>query len=196
MINSNITLTQFFKKERTVLFQSVLSLIQDGKFHNMSMGEIAYRANLTESTSNHLFESKDKLIREVCEFVFETIGNLIIDVTKQPGNFETHYFMLWEELFEYYSPNPGALILVEETLMSKSVQKAHAVNVANLLSEFFQLHNDAHRQIPSNMAYIFHANVMSAVKLTRQQNLSAGEVKEISEMLWKGVSYHYRKTIL
>jgi hypothetical protein len=58
-----------FKLERDRIFNAALMLIREGKYYNATLGEIAYYARLSETTTQVLFKSKDVLTSELSALV-------------------------------------------------------------------------------------------------------------------------------
>ena len=64
--------------ERDAIFRAALRLINDGKFQAVSLAEVGYYANLSERTTRYFFESKERLIEELCVEVLNMIQEVYL----------------------------------------------------------------------------------------------------------------------
>ena len=76
------------KKTRKEIFHALTALLSQKRFHQITVGEIIERANVGRATFYAHFETKEFLLKELCEELFCHI----FDATKEGGVHHEHIF--------------------------------------------------------------------------------------------------------
>lgn len=61
----NVSQNKVFWPEREKIFSAARALLEQGRFRDASLGEIAYYAKLSETTLRVFFKSKHEILREL-----------------------------------------------------------------------------------------------------------------------------------
>jgi AcrR family transcriptional regulator len=76
------------KKTRKEIFKALTTLLSQKRFHQITVGEIIEKANVGRATFYAHFETKEFLLKELCEELFCHI----FDAAKQDGEHHEHIF--------------------------------------------------------------------------------------------------------
>ena len=179
--------------EQNAIFRAALKLINEGKFQAVSLAEIGYYANLTERTTRYFFESKEKLIEELCGEVLGMIEEVYLLSSLDWQSFENFFFDAWISLYEFYVKHPHVIAFVEQAgaLTAKHDVKFMERLLAPLTRRFQANAINISRKLSAgSVAALFHANAMAAAKLYGNPGLAPQqhELRHILEILWTGVT--------
>ncbi len=156
------------------IFKATLRLIREGRFGTASMAEIAYHAHVTAITAETLFETRDKLISALSEYVYNELNTIIRVALNSKAPFDEKFFRLWDALFSYYADNPDVAVFIDrctgsprctETLLAhENENRAH-------LARFFAESGLPHAAVtPAMMATIFHQTIRVAARNGNNEN--------------------------
>ena len=179
--------------EKRAIFRASLKLIREGKFHATSMAEIGYHANVSGSTVEVFFESREKLLAELAEYIFDNISSIVLASDKLKDLPKRRFFHLWKQLFDFYASQPDVIFFIDQfgnnpTVVTDAQESYKKCNQA-LIKFFAEDHScfgDNEFQLDSEaFAFLFHENVKSAVRLEK----ALGKIDEhaIAMWLWKGI---------
>lgn len=179
--------------ERHAIFRAALRLINDGKFQAVSLAEVGYYANLTERTTRYFFESKERLIEELCEEVLNMIQEVYDQSTVDCRSFENFFFDTWISLYEFYVRNPQLIAFVEQAgVLTTKHDVKFMDRLLTPLKKFFQTNamNLSNKISSGPMVALFHGNIIAAAKLHDNPGLSLQqyELRHILQILWTGVT--------
>jgi hypothetical protein len=191
---------RYFIKERTALINAALTLVSEGRFHLTQMTEIAHRARLAESTSLIFYENKEILEKELSEHILEKINAVFTDSIQKTTNTRTQFLILWNSLFHFYVNNRAAMMYIDHasTPYGKKLQETVRANVDHFFAQFFSTAFSKRAANGETLAFLFHSNVISAVKLHDYNLTPFEEIEKIPEMLWIafGTRLEKRETVL
>lgn len=160
--------------QQLTIFKATLRLIREGRFGMASMAEIAYHAHVTAITVETLFETRDKLISALSEYVYNELNTIIRVALGSKAPFDEKFFRLWEALFSYYVDNPDVGVFVDRCTGSPSCTDAlrsHQKNNHAFLASFFAESGLPHTAVtPEMMATIFHQNIRVAARNGNNEN--------------------------
>jgi hypothetical protein len=183
-----------FFMERKVIFESALKLIRDGKFQTTSMSEIAHLAGVDENVTLYFFESREKLLLQLNEYVTDSINKIVKESVKDKLSFQNRFFKVWSALYEYYIHQPGMIAFVEQVSVLISTVN-HRTTEKNLIPAIEDLFKSASENLivsmkPETLAAVFHGNVITAAKLYRNHHPAQTdkELKNIAFILWSGMT--------
>ena len=174
--------------ETRAIFKASLKLIKEGKFHATSMAEIGYHANVSGSTVEVFFESREKLLADLADYTFNSITAIVQTADKIKDLPKRRFFHLWNQLFDFYSSQPDVIFFIDQfsnnSAFNKEGQESYrkckeAFN--KFFSEDFACFGDNELQLtPAEFAFLFHENVKAAVKMER----STGKAEHLAVALW------------
>jgi AcrR family transcriptional regulator len=176
--------------ETTAIYKATLKLIDEGKYHSISMAEIAYHANLTERTVALLFRNRDRIINDLGKLIFTRINTIISECMQIEGTFEQRFFTLWNELRNFYSSQPEILAFINGSKgydsLTPEVRLLEETS-REMLHQFFteNLKSGSDPNLtPTYFAYTFHENIKSEVrfKLDSQNNREG-----MAHILWNAI---------
>jgi AcrR family transcriptional regulator len=183
-----------FFMERRVIFETALKLIRAGKFQTTSMTEIAHLAGIDENVTLYFFESREKLIQDLAGYITASISKIIKGAAKDELSFQNRFFKAWSALYEYYVQHPGVVAFVEQA-SSLTAAARQRINERDLMSAIEDLFRSASENLivpirSETLAFVFHSNVVTAVKLHHDHALTYhdSELKSIAQILWDGIA--------
>ena len=180
--------------ERKAIFDAALMLIKEGRFQSTPMSEIAYYAKLAESTTLYFFESREKLLTDLNQYIYDILHGIISKANKEGASFEVRFFSIWRALYEYYARNPAAMAFVEQSSKISGIGKERKVSKPfnKQLIEFFKAESpDMMEGIrPETLATVFHGNIMIAARMHSDYYLiqREDELKNLVQILWDGIA--------
>ncbi len=179
--------------ERDAIFRAALRLINDGKFQAVSLAEVGYYANLSERTTRYFFESKERLIEELCVEVLNMIQEVYDQSAVDCRSFENFFFDTWISLYEFYVRHPQLIAFVEQAGVLTTKHNVKFMDrLLAPLKKFFQANaiNLSSKLSSGPMVALFHGNIISAAKLHDNPGLSLQqyELRQILQILWTGVT--------
>jgi len=179
--------------EREAIFRAALRLINDGKFQAVSLAEVGYYANLSERTTRYFFESKERLLEELCVEVLNMIQDVYDQSTVDCRSFENFFIDTWISLYEFYVRHPQLVAFVEQAGVLTAKHKVKFMDrLLAPLKKFFQANEiNLNSKLSSGpMVALFHGNIIAAAKLNDNPGLSLQqyELRHILQILWTGVT--------
>jgi len=182
-------------QERKLLFDASMHLINNGRFLNATMQEIAFQARMSEATVAYIFENRTQLLAELIEYTAGNIYSVIDDTTRLSTLlFKDRFFHLWKRLHNCYSTTHGLPALLQQfDVLSKNARSLVLYpGYAPRLVDFF-------RSAPAGLidvsdaetvAYLFHENALTAAQMkTRAAGISDDINVHMPEMLWKYLTH-------
>ena len=182
-------------QERKLLFDASMHLINNGRFLNATMQEIAFQARMSEATVAYIFENRTQLLAELIEYTAGNIYSVIDDTTRLSTLlFKDRFFHLWKRLHNCYSTTHGLPALLQQfDVLSKNARSLVLYpGYAPRLVDFF-------RSAPAGLidvsdaetvAYLFHENALTAAQMkTRAAGISDDINIHMPEMLWKYLTH-------
>jgi len=174
--------------ERKLIFDAALKLIREGKFHSTPMSEIAYHARLTESTTVYFFESRDKLLAELMNYISDALLSVIEPGSREGSSFEERFYAIWMSLYEFYVRRPEILTFVEQA-QNLGAPGRHSFSkpafMQSLVAFFARKENTVAGLRPETLANLFHGSVATAAKINLGTN--ADELRYVAQILWDGL---------
>jgi len=181
-------------QERKLLFDASLQLINQGRFLNATMQEIAFQARMSEATVLYIFENRTQLLAELIAYITANIHTVVDDATRLSARpFKERFFELWKRLHQFYSATPNMPSFLQQfDVLSKSARSiALYPGYAPRLVDFFKNAPVGLIDVSDavTMAYLFHENVVSSAQMkTRAIGVSEEINTQMAEMLWKYLS--------
>lgn len=101
-------------EKKKAIFESTLELVTEHGFHGTPMSLVAKRAGVAAGTIYHYFESKEKLICELFEYVRKQAVEVVLKEVQSDLPFKDCFFNLWFSLFSFYKENQNVLKFFEQ----------------------------------------------------------------------------------
>jgi AcrR family transcriptional regulator len=178
-------------QERKLLFDASMHMINNGRFLNATMQEIAFQARMSEATVAYIFENRTQLLADLMVYTTNNIHTVVDDATRLSArSFKERFFDLWKRLHLFYTSTPHMPAFLQQfEVLSKSARSLTIYpGYGQRLIDFF-------RNAPAGLidvsdaetiAYLFHENVLSSAQMkTRATSVSEGINTHMAEMLWK-----------
>lgn len=133
------------RKTRTAIFEAFISLLSEHRYSQITVGQIIDRADVGRATFYAHFETKDDLLKSLCEELFDhVLGKKTSDTRifgcEMPGSVFLH-------LFQHLQKNDNHILDLlssrNEELFSRYFKDALRQLVRSQLSQF------AHRKAPA-----------------------------------------------
>src|SRR5918993_5542589 len=148
-------------QERKMLFDASMHLINNGKFLNATMQEIAFQARMSEATVSYIFENRTQLLADLIEYAVGNIYGVIDDATRlgiRP--FKDRFFTLWKQLHYCYASTHGmpAFLLQYDVLAKNARTLTLYPGFAPRLVDFFRSAPEGLIDVADaeTVAYLFH----------------------------------------
>ena len=168
-----------------------MHMINNGRFLNATMQEIAFQARMSEATVSYIFENRPQLLADLMVYTTNNIQAIVDDATRlSVRSFKERFFDLWKRLHLYYTSTPHMPAFLQQfEVLSKSARSLTIYpGYGTRLVDFF-------RNAPAGLidvsdaetiAYLFHENVLSSAQMkARATSVSEGINTHMAEMLWK-----------
>lgn len=165
---TNTTLYTHTFRERKALLDAALTMIREGRFQHAAMSEVAYKANLSESTATHFFATRNQLADEIEEYTIRSITNVVTEALKEMNALEN----VWICLYKYYIANPAVLMFIDTGNLHPKTSGTGISIHTTVQASFVSLFEGGDRSLtPQTRAALFHAHVISTAKTTLELNL-------------------------
>ena len=185
-------------QERKLLFDASMHLINNGKFLNATMQEIAYQARMSEATVSYIFENRTQLLADLIEYTVSNINGVIDESTRLSIRpFRDRFFALWKQLHSCYVSTHGMPAFLQQyEVLSKNARSLTLYpGYAQRLIDFFRSAPDGLINVSDaeTIAYLFHENALTAAQMkTRTEGISGDISVHMPEMLWRYVTHNSR----
>lgn len=109
--------------KRQLILDTTLDLISELGFYATSISDIIQKSNAAAGTIYHHFKNKEELIDTLYSELKEEMGKAIIANIDQPLNYKEKFYLIWKNLFTFYSENPKKFEFLEDYANSPLVRK-------------------------------------------------------------------------
>jgi hypothetical protein len=174
-------------RERRAMLDTALKMIEEGRFQNSAIREIAFHARLSESTALHFFPSNSLLVQELELYSVEEINRVIHAGLESSRIKKAKFLTTWRDLFQFFSRNQGLFKFIDQgTLILRDATRFARLHegLNSRLVHFFEPIKNSFTATQS--AAIFHSSVASAVKLKYDQrlDLTASNLDALALSCW------------
>jgi len=185
------------QSKKISILESALELIKECGFHGSPISKVAKNAGVAAGSIYTYFESKEKLILEIYEYVSDCIKDYVSERDDETLDFESRFFNYWQNYTEFYDLNPAKHGFFDQFLNSpfyseKSQGKPNSLHEWS--NSFFQsgIDEGTIKDInPTVLAILVNSNIRSIVRIKNnfKQKLASDNVNlaEISHLIWKGI---------
>jgi len=108
------------KKE--LILQATLELLADQGLQNISVPEIIKTSGVAAGTLYYYFSDKDDLIDRLYLDLKQEAGNALTKGINQDSNFKEQFFLLWKNLYSFYTSYPKKFEFLEDYAHSPKVR--------------------------------------------------------------------------
>ena len=100
--------------KRTVILDTMLSLITTNGFHATPMSLLAQQAGVSAGIIYHYFDGKETLINELYVVVKQRMGNALLATDNPQAGYQFRFFHFWQNLYTYFIENPKDFYFLEQ----------------------------------------------------------------------------------
>ncbi len=140
------------RKTREAIFNAFTHLLTKKNFNQITVGEIIHAADVGRATFYAHFETKDFLLKELCEELFCHL----FDTEQKVGHDHRHIFTcdgsqsVFLHLFEHLQKNDNNLLVLLSSPNNELFLQYFSVNLNRLVAEHMDLFADKNRgDLPS-----------------------------------------------
>ena len=109
--------------KREQILSSTLDLVSEIGFHATSVSLIIKKSEVASGTIYHHFKSKEDLIDTLYSELKKEMGNAIVQNVNGQLNYKEKFFLIWMNLFNFYTENPKKFEFLEDYANSPFVRK-------------------------------------------------------------------------
>ena len=102
------------EEKRSAILKATMELITEHGFHATPMSMIAKQAGVAAGTIYNYFPSKDVLINQLYTELKEKMGDALLQNNEGSGNLRERFFILYRNLFQYFTQNPEEFMFLEQ----------------------------------------------------------------------------------
>ena len=157
--------------KREQILETTLELITELGFHATPMSLIIKKSNAASGTIYHHFKSKEDLIDTLYSELKKEMGNAIIKNIELDMNYKDKFFMIWKNLFIFFSENPKKFEYIENYANSpfnrkeiKEINQRHYQAAIDFFKSGMQM--GILREIPINLFLnLIFGNISTLVRM-------------------------------
>jgi len=109
--------------KREQILNTTLELITELGFHATPMSSIIKKSNVAAGTIYYHFKSKEELIDTLYSDLKEEMGKAIIQNLNQDHSYKEKFFLLWNNLYSFFTDNPKKFEFLEDYANSPQIHK-------------------------------------------------------------------------
>ncbi|MBU8891776.1 MAG: TetR/AcrR family transcriptional regulator [Bacteroidales bacterium] len=109
--------------KREQILTSTLGLVSEIGFHATSISLIIKKSGVASGTIYHHFKSKEDLIDTLYSELKKEMGVAIIQNINEQLNYKEKFFLIWRNLFNFYTRYPKKFEFLEDYANSPFVRK-------------------------------------------------------------------------
>jgi AcrR family transcriptional regulator len=186
-MNSTIDQTRF---EKQAIFQVSLRLLREGRFHAMTLNEIAHLANISAAMMECVFKTREKLLEELTDVVTLQIQKELDASIQIAGSLKDRFFNAWLALYQFYTRYPDVIAFIDQyENLKKSLDPLPVKHPATFQSliDLFNEGTIASDTPGETFAWLLHENALSAAKMNTHHP-SPVDPLIVAEIFWKGIA--------
>ena len=109
--------------KREQILSATLDLVSEIGFHATSVSLIIKKSGVASGTIYHHFKSKEDLIDTLYSELKKEMGNAIVHNINEQLSYKEKFFLIWKNLFRFYTENPKKFEFLEDYANSPFVRK-------------------------------------------------------------------------
>ena len=109
--------------KRDQILTTTLDLVSELGLHEASISLIIKKSDVAAGTIYHHFKNKEDLIDTLYSELKEEMGKAIIQNIDEQLNYKEKFFLIWKNLFSFYTDNPKKFEFIEHYANSPLVRK-------------------------------------------------------------------------
>ena len=181
--------------EKMAIYRATLKLIKEGKISFLTMAEIGYRARVSASAVEALFESRERLITFVGSYTFEGINKIIDAAVNADEPFEQRYFNLCHSLIRHYRSNPDVIPFLDHFgnfPFNVDDVKQLEIRMLTSLNDFFAEYPSTRQTLsPTTITNLFHENMKIIAR--SEEPISENEINILAGMFFNVMDTQFVK---
>ncbi|MBW3545419.1 MAG: TetR/AcrR family transcriptional regulator [Bacteroidetes bacterium] len=185
-----------FTEKKIAILETTLELIREHGFHGTPISMVVKNSGVAAGTIYHHFESKDRLICELFQYVSDKLLAAATEGDDETAPYKERFLNLWKNLYIFHTKNPNVPVFFDQYINSPYFEKKPKGE-----------HNAYHRYIfdfirqgisqghlkpvnPEILGVLLSSTAITSFKIQSLGKIEAGaaELEQIVQIIWDGVT--------